>query len=112
VALFPVPLPKPGYYAASLTDLQACVPLTACPGVDTGAVQEAYQRLLSAGGDGIEQLLQLLNTTAVCVCSWLVLLGMSRMAHQTCSGHPSFLVRLAVIDNCTLRLIQLATTNG
>ena len=65
--MFPVPLPKPGYYAATLTDLQACVPLTACPGVDPGAVQEAYQRLLSAGGDGIERLLQLLNITAVCV---------------------------------------------
>ncbi len=65
VALFPVPLPKPGYYAASPRDLLACVPPAACPGVDPDAVREAYQRLLDAGGDGIDQLLRLFNATGV-----------------------------------------------
>jgi hypothetical protein len=65
IALFPVPLPKPGYYAASPRDMIACVPPAACPGLDPGAVQEAYQRLLDAEGDDLDHLLLMFNATGV-----------------------------------------------
>jgi hypothetical protein len=46
LAMFPVPLPLPGFFALSLSELQSCVPVTACPGVDALEVEEMYARLL------------------------------------------------------------------
>ncbi len=65
VELFPVPLPKPGFYAESARSLSACVPPTACPGVDPAAVRTAYQRLLDTGGEELDRLLHLFNTIGV-----------------------------------------------
>jgi hypothetical protein len=56
--MFPVPLPRPGYYPAALTDFVACVPSAACPGVDPTSVQSAYARLLDTGGPDLDNLLQ------------------------------------------------------
>ena len=39
VSLFPAPLPHPGYYPVSLTDFVACIPASACPGIDAAGVQ-------------------------------------------------------------------------
>lgn len=39
VGLFPVPLPLPGFYPVSLTEFLACVPTTACAGVDVAEVR-------------------------------------------------------------------------
>ena len=47
IELFPVPLPLPGFYPLSLTEFAACVPVTACVGVDVDAVGTLYRALLS-----------------------------------------------------------------
>jgi hypothetical protein len=57
VDMFPVPLPRPGYYPATLTEFVACVPSAACPGVDTTSVQSAYARLLGTRGPDLDNLL-------------------------------------------------------
>ena len=49
VALFPVPLPLPGFYSASLTSFSSCVPASACPGVDAQLVSTAFRALLLGG---------------------------------------------------------------
>jgi hypothetical protein len=41
--LFPVPLPRPGFYGQSLTQFTSCVPAAACPGVDAAFVSSLYQ---------------------------------------------------------------------
>lgn len=58
VDMFPIPLPRPGYYPATLTDFVACVPPAACPGVEPVGVQAAYTRLLGTGGPDLDNLLQ------------------------------------------------------
>jgi hypothetical protein len=52
IDLFPVPLPKPGFYETSLTNFSACVPVEACPGVDAGQVSAAYAAYLAGGSSG------------------------------------------------------------
>ncbi len=49
--LFPVPLPRPGFYSQSLAQFTSCVPAAACPGVDAVLVTAQYRSLL-AGGAG------------------------------------------------------------
>jgi hypothetical protein len=49
VALFPVPLPRPGFYSASLTSFSSCVPASACPGVDAQRVAASLRALLQGG---------------------------------------------------------------
>jgi hypothetical protein len=44
--MLPVPLPLPGFYALSLSELQSCVPLAACPGVDASKVEATFAQLL------------------------------------------------------------------
>ena len=51
VALFPAPVPLPGYYGLSLTNFQSCVPASACLGVDASAVQAVVTQQL-AGSPG------------------------------------------------------------
>jgi hypothetical protein len=58
VALFPAPLPRPGFYAVSLSDLQSCVPASACPGVDVDVVVTAYDRMLKEHPEALEALFQ------------------------------------------------------
>jgi hypothetical protein len=45
-----VPLQRPGFYPVSLTNFVACVPPSACSGIDAGAVASVYGRL-RAGND-------------------------------------------------------------
>jgi hypothetical protein len=47
VAMFPAPLPRPGFFGTSLTDFEGCVPAAACPGVDERDVEAAVQRQLA-----------------------------------------------------------------
>jgi hypothetical protein len=70
VNMFPVPLPRPGYFASSLTELQACVPPAACPGVTPTVVDAAYQQLLgsSSRDDQVDRLLEWFNSTGVSHC--------------------------------------------
>lgn len=42
VALFPLPLPRPGFFANTWQNFTSCVPASACPGVDSTAVQAAF----------------------------------------------------------------------
>jgi hypothetical protein len=49
VALFPQPLPMPGFYAASLTTFISCVPADACPGVSASAVAAAFSDPVASG---------------------------------------------------------------
>jgi hypothetical protein len=55
VALFPAPLPRPGFYGRSLLEYSSCVPATACPGIDAVAVEELYSTLLQSGLPGAIQ---------------------------------------------------------
>jgi hypothetical protein len=61
VALFPAPLPRPGFFALSLQQYGSCVPASACPGVDAPAVASAYARLLGAGPAGAGQVVALVE---------------------------------------------------
>jgi hypothetical protein len=67
VALFPAPLPLPGFYASSLTEFPACVPSIACPGMDAPAVASAYTQLL--GSDALDALLLGWSTSGSLVVS-------------------------------------------
>jgi hypothetical protein len=49
VALFPLPLPKPGFYADSMTKFVSCVPAAACPGVNASAVAAAFSIPAASG---------------------------------------------------------------
>ena len=49
VALFPLPLPKPGFYAESMTKFVSCVPTAACPGVNASAVAAAFSIPAASG---------------------------------------------------------------
>ncbi len=49
--LFPVPLPRPGFYSQSLVQFTSCVPAEACPGVDTALVDAQYRSMLVGGPD-------------------------------------------------------------
>jgi hypothetical protein len=57
VSMFPVPLPRAGFYAASILDFKACVPPVACPGVDAEAVSAEYTKLLAGSPDEARALL-------------------------------------------------------
>lgn len=63
IDLFPVPLPKPGFYPSptSFTEFEACVPSTACPGVDAAAVADAYSVLLASVASGSRDMGTLLD---------------------------------------------------
>jgi hypothetical protein len=52
VALFPAPLPRPGFFGDSLAQFSSCVPVAACPGVDAAAVSALYRGLLAGGPAG------------------------------------------------------------
>jgi hypothetical protein len=49
VALFPMPLPRPGFFATSLTKMESCVPAAACPGVNSSAVSATFSKPVAAG---------------------------------------------------------------
>ncbi len=78
VALFPAPLPRPGFYGRSLLEYSSCVPASACPGVDAAVVKQSYSALLQSGPTGAAQVQALVeeffavagrlrgNSTAVC----------------------------------------------
>ena len=42
-----IPLPRPGFYPLTLTEFSACVPASACLGVDSSAVRGLLQQLMS-----------------------------------------------------------------
>jgi hypothetical protein len=50
VALFPVPLPLPGFYPVSLAEFIACVPQVACAGVDVEEVRALVAQLRQGPG--------------------------------------------------------------
>ncbi len=54
--LFPVPLPRPGFYSQSLAQFTSCVPAAACPGVDAVLVAAQYRSLLAGGPAAAPQL--------------------------------------------------------
>jgi hypothetical protein len=54
--LFPVPLPRPGFYSQSLAQFTSCVPAAACPGVDAVLVAAQYRSLLAGGPASAPQL--------------------------------------------------------
>ena len=58
VAFFPAPLPLPGYYPASFTDIVACVPPTACPGIDASQVSASLLQQSSLVGSDVANLMQ------------------------------------------------------
>ncbi len=49
VALFPIPVPLPGFYSTSLTQFSSCVPASACLGVDVQRVTASFSSLLLGG---------------------------------------------------------------
>ena len=55
VPLFPVPLPKPGFFSTSMTSFSSCVPASACPGVDAQLVSASYSALLLGGPNELRQ---------------------------------------------------------
>lgn len=55
VAMFPVPLPLPGFYSSSLTSFSSCVPASACPGVDAQLVSATFRALLQGGPNELRQ---------------------------------------------------------
>jgi hypothetical protein len=59
--LFPVPLPRPGFYSQSLAQFTSCVPAAACPGVDAATVAAQYRSLLAGGPVVAAQLKALLQ---------------------------------------------------
>ena len=59
--LFPVPLPRPGFYGQSLVQFTSCVPAGACPGVDAAMVTAQYRSLLAGGPGTAAQLRALLQ---------------------------------------------------
>ncbi len=54
--LFPVPLPRPGFYSQSLALFTSCVPAAACPGVDAALVATQYHMLVAGGPTSAPQL--------------------------------------------------------
>ncbi len=76
MALFPVPVPLPGFYSTSLTQFSSCVPASACPGVDVQRVTAALRNLMMGG---VEELRQVgsrfgLRTSCVSQCVRCVIL--------------------------------------
>ncbi len=55
VALFPVPVPLPGFYSTSLTQFSSCVPASACLGVDVQRVTASFSSLLLGGVEELRQ---------------------------------------------------------
>jgi hypothetical protein len=47
-----VPLQRPGFYPVSLTNFVACVPPSACNGIDAAAVAVVYGRLRTGNDSG------------------------------------------------------------
>lgn len=47
LAMFPAPLPRPGFVGTTLTSFQSCVPALACPGVDASAVDAVVAKQLA-----------------------------------------------------------------
>jgi hypothetical protein len=55
VALFPVPVPLPGFYSTALTQFSSCVPASACLGVDVQRVTASFSSLLLGGVEELRQ---------------------------------------------------------
>jgi hypothetical protein len=64
-AVHPTPPPSAGFYPLTVTEFAACVPASACTGVDSTAVAAQYRQLLnssSVSSVAYDQLSRLLGT--------------------------------------------------
>ncbi len=102
--LFPVPLPRPGFYSQSLARFTSCVPAAACPGVDAVLVTAQYRSLLAGGAGTSMQLDAMLrqffqvasaasaNATHNASVGVVVVVGMRQSRHK--SPAASFVMRM------------------
>jgi hypothetical protein len=44
-----VPLPRPGFYQATVTEYLSCVPTTACPGVSSDQIKTSFSTPAASG---------------------------------------------------------------